>query len=186
MRPVGFVMDGEGRRVFALVPVAQLGSSAVRREISVGPSSDEERAVLSRLLTTPAACLETSTQVNPIRAAREAAGITQADLAFATGISQPMLSRQEQPFRRLQSGTVKRALDTIRRIQENRSRPVVSLDAVLAEYGSRVASSVTRKPRDPIERQLLREAGDPVARLERDENVREGGELRRPSKRIPR
>jgi transcriptional regulator with XRE-family HTH domain len=186
MQPVGFVTDGEGRRVFALVRVAQLSSSVVRRKISVGPTSDEEQAVLGRLLTTPAACLETSTQVNPIRAAREAARITQADLAFASGISQPMLSRQEQPFRRLQSSTVKRALDTIRRIQENRSRPVVSLDGVLAEYGSRVAISVTRKPRDPIERQLLREAGDPAVRMERDENVREGGERRRPPKRVHR
>lgn len=185
MRPVGYVTDGEGRRVFALVPVAQLRSTAPRRKVSLGPATDEELAVLSRLLTAPAACLETSALANPIRSAREAAGITQADLSFAMGISQPMLSRQEQPFRRLQSGTVRRALDTIRRIEENRNRPAVSLDAVLSEYGARVAASATRKPRDPIERRLLREAGDPVARLERDEIVREGGERRRPPKRTP-
>jgi transcriptional regulator with XRE-family HTH domain len=183
MRPVGFVTDGAGRRVFALVPVAQLGSPTVRRKLSVGSATDEELAVLSRLLTTPVACVETSTKANPIRTAREAAGITQADLAFAMGISQPMLSRQEQPFRRLQAGTVKRVLDTIRRVQENRNRPAVSFDEVLSEYGARVAASAARKPRDPIERRLLQEAGDPIAQLERNENVRTGGERRRPPKR---
>jgi len=186
MRPVGYVTDGEGRRVFALVPVAQLRSTAPRRKVPLGPATDEEQAVLSRLLTAPAACLETFAQANPIRSAREAVGITQADLSFAMGISQPMLSRQEQPFRRLQSGTVRRILDTIQRIQQNRSQPVISLDAVLSEYGARVAASVARKPRDPVERQLLREAGDPVVRLELDENIREGGERRRPPKRTPR
>jgi transcriptional regulator with XRE-family HTH domain len=186
MRPVGFVTDGAGRRVFALVPVAQLGSPAIRRKLSVGSATDEELVVLSRLLTTPVACVETSSQANPIRAARETAGITQADLAFAMGISQPMLSRQEQPFRRLQTGTVKRVLDTIRRIQENRNRPTVSFDEVLSEYGARVAASAVRKPRDPIERRLLQEAGDPVAQLEPAENLREGGERRRPPRRTPR
>ena len=180
MRPVGFVTDGEGRRVFALVPVAQLGSSAVCRKIPTGTPTVEEQVVLSRLLTTPVACLETSTPVNPIRAARETARITQADLAFAMGISQPMLSRQEQPFRRLQSGTVRRALDTIRRIQENRKRPAIALEAVLSGYGARLAESAARKPRDPVERRLLREAGDPLALRESDAYVRGGGVRRRP------
>jgi len=186
MRPVGFVTDEAGRRIFALVPVAQLGSAAIRRKLAVCSATNEELAVLGRLLTTPASCVETSEQANPIRTAREAAGITQADLAFAMGISQPMLSRQEQPFRRLRAGTVKRVLDTIRRVQENRNRPAVSFDEVLSEYGARVAASAARKPRDPIERRLLQEAGDPVAKLERAENVRSGGERRRSPKRTTR
>ncbi|MDP1831304.1 MAG: helix-turn-helix transcriptional regulator [Geothrix sp.] len=90
--------------------------------------------------------------MNPIRAAREAAGMTQADLAFAMEISQPMLSRQEQAFRQVRPLTVQRALVTIRRIQENRNRPSVSLDAVLSGYGTRLAASAARKPRDPVER----------------------------------
>ena len=182
MRPVGFVTDEAGRRVFALVPVAQLGSAAIRRKLAVSSATKEELSVLGRLLTTPASCVETSERANPIRAARESAGITQADLAFAMGISQPMLSRQEQPFRHLQAGTVKRVMDTIRRIQENRNRPAISFDEVLFEYGGRVAASAARKPRDPIERRLLQEAGDPIAQLERAENVRPGGERRRPPK----
>jgi transcriptional regulator with XRE-family HTH domain len=186
MRPVGFVTDGAGRRVFALVPVAQFGSAAVSWKLSVSSATDEELTVLGRLLTTPAACVEISVQANLVRTARQEAGITQADLAFAMGISQPMLSRQEQPFRRLKAGTVKRVLDTILRIQENRNRPAVSFDEVLFEYGARVATSAARKPRDPIERRLLQEAGDPVAQLERAENVRVGGERRRPPKRTPR
>jgi len=185
LRPVGFVTDGEGRRVLALVPVAQVDSAARRRKVPLGPATDQELAVLGRLLTTPVACLETASPMNSIRAAREAAGITQVDLAFAMGISQPMLSRQEQPFRRLQPKTVRRALDAIRRIQENRSRPAVSLEAALSEYGPRVAASAARKPRDPMERRLLREAADPVVRLERDENVREAGARRRPPRKAP-
>lgn len=186
MRPVGFVTDGGGRRVLALVPVAQVDSTAHRSKVRLVPATDQELAVLGRLLTTPVTCLETASPMNPIRAARETAGITQVDLAFAMGISQPMLSRQEQPFRRLQSRTVKRALEAIRRIQENRGRPAVSLEAALSEYGPRVAASAARKPRDPMERTLLREAGDPVVRLERDENVREAGVRRQPPKRAPR
>lgn len=147
------------------------------------PSTDEQKNALHRLLVSPMACLETSTPVNPIRAAREAAGITQADLAFAMRISQPMLSRQEQAFRQVRPLTVKRALGTIRRIQENRNRPSVSLDAVLSGYGTRLAASAARKPRDPVERRLLREAGDPVALRESDVHVREGGARRRPRKR---
>jgi transcriptional regulator with XRE-family HTH domain len=186
MRLVGFVTDATGRRIFALVPVAQLGSAAIRRKLAVSSVTNEELAVLGRLLTTPGSCVETLEQGNPVRAARELAGITQADLAFAMGISQPMLSRQEQPFRRLQAGTVKRALDTIRRIQENRNRPAISFNEVLSEYGARVAASATRKPRDPIERRLLQEAGDSVAQMERADNVRPGGVRRRPPKRTPR
>ena len=180
MRPVGYVTDGEGRRVFALVPVAQLEPAAMRRIAPIRSSTDEEKTALDRLLMSSMACLETSIEVNPIRAAREAAGITQADLAFGMGISQPMLSRQEQPFRRVRPGTVRRTLETIRRIQENRDRPPVSLDAVLSSYGTRLAASAAGKPRDSVERRLLREAGDPVALQEGDVNVREGGARRRP------
>ncbi len=180
MRPVGYITDAEGRRVFALVPVAQINPAARRRSAPINTPTDEEKAVLDRLLTRPVACLETSTQVNPIRGTREAAGITQADLAFAMGISQPMLSRQEQPFRGVHPATVKRALETIRRIEENRNRPAVALESVLSSYGARLAASAARKPRDPVERRLLREAGDPVALQESDNNVREGGARRRP------
>lgn len=110
MRPVGYITDAEGRRVFALVPVAQINPAARRRSAPINTPTDEEKAVLDRLLTRPVACLETSTQVNPIRGTREAAGITQADLAFAMGISQPMLSRQEQPFRGVHPGYSQKGL----------------------------------------------------------------------------
>jgi hypothetical protein len=74
-------------------------------------------------------------------------------------------------------------LESIRRIQENRNRPSVSLDAVLSAYGTRLVESAARKPRDPMERRRLREMGDPVALRESDANVREGGARRRPPKR---
>jgi transcriptional regulator with XRE-family HTH domain len=183
MRPVGYITDAEGRRVFALVPVAQLSPAARRRSAPISAPTVEERAVLDRLQTRPSACLEASTMPNPIRGARETAGITQADLAFAMGISQPMLSRQEQPFRGVRPATVKRALEAIRRIEENRNRPPVVLESVLSSYGTRLAASAARKPRDPVERRLLRESGDPVALQESDSNVREGGARRRPPKR---
>ena len=186
MRPVGYITDGAGRRVFALVPVAQVKAITARRAVPLRIPTDDEQAALEEFLTRPMACLETLIQVNPIRAAREAAGITQADLAFALRISQPMLSRQEQPFRSVRPGTVKRALEAIRRIQENRNRPRVSLEAVLVDYGTRLAASAARKPRDPIERRLLREMGDPVALRETKANVRAGGERRRPPRKKAR
>jgi len=180
MRSVGYIMDREGQRIFALVPVAQFTPAARRRLKPVAPATTNEVGALDRLLVNPAACLETALPVNPIRAAREAAGITQSDLAFTLRISQPMLSRQEQLFRQVRTSTVARALDAIRRIQENRARPAISLVGVLAGYGNRLAESAARKPRDPIERRLLREAGDPVALGEREDSVRKDGERRRP------
>jgi transcriptional regulator with XRE-family HTH domain len=180
MRPVGYITDGAGRRVLALVPVAQVGSVARQLNAPAGPSTAQEQAALDGLLVCPAACLETSLQANPIRTAREAAGVTQAALAFAMRVSQPMLSRQEQPFRRLRPATVQRALETLRRIQENRSRPAIALESVLDGYGERLAESAARKPRDPVERRLLREGGDPVALRESDANVRKDGARRRP------
>ncbi len=183
MRSVGYITDETGRPIFALVPVAQFPPATRRRLSPVAPSTHAESSALDRLLVSPALCLETALPVNPIRAAREAAGITQSDLAFALRISQPMLSRQEQPLRRVRSTTVTRALEAIRRIQENRSRPTISLEGVLAGYGNRLAESAARKPRDPIERRFLREAGDPVALQEREEAVRQDGERRRPPKR---
>lgn len=183
MRSVGYITDGKGRRIFALVPVAQFTPATRRRLKPVAPSTNAESGALDRLLVNPATCLETALPVNPIRAAREAAGITQSDLAFALRISQPMLSRQEQPLRRVRPGTVVRALDAIRRIQENRARPTISLEGVLAGYGNRLVESAARKPRDPIERRLLREAGDPVASREGEGSVRKDGERRRPPSR---
>jgi transcriptional regulator with XRE-family HTH domain len=183
MRTVGYITNGKGRRILALVPVTQLKSTATGRNELIGSPLDDEQAALDRLFTCPSACLETSIQVNPIRSAREAAGLTQADLAFAMRISQPMLSRQEQPFRRVRPATIKRALEAIRRIQENQNRPSVSLDTVLSSYGTRLEASAARKPRDPVERRLLREAGDSVALGESDANVRADGERRRPLRR---
>ncbi len=183
MRTVGYITDGEGQRILALVPVTQLKLTAPGRNEPIALPLNEEQAALDRLLTCPSACLETSTQMNPIRSAREAAGLTQAALAFALGISQPMLSRQEQPFRRVRPATIRRALEAIQRIQKNQARPEVSLDAVLSRYGTRLAASAARKPRDPVERRLLREAGDPVALRESEANVRAGGERRRPPRR---
>ena len=48
------------------VPVAQINPAARRRSAPINTPTDEEKAVLDRLLTRPVACLETSTQVNPI------------------------------------------------------------------------------------------------------------------------
>ena len=183
MRPVGYITDEQGRRIFALVPVAQLAPSERPSSRPVVPSTSEEVAALNRLLVSPVACLETALPVNPLRAAREAAGITQSDLALALRISQPMLSRQEQLFRRVRPSTVARTLNAIRRIQENRARPAIALEEVLAGYGSELAESAARKPRDPIERRLLREAGDPVAPREREDALRRDGERPRPPKR---
>jgi transcriptional regulator with XRE-family HTH domain len=183
MRSVGYITDDEGRRIFALVPVAQFTPAIRRRLKPVAPSTINEVGALDRLLANPASCLETALPVNTLRAAREAAGITQRDLAFALRISQPMLSRQEQPLRRVRPSTVARALDAIRRIQENRARPTISLEGVLSGYGNRIAESAARKPRDPIERRLLREAGDIVALREGEDSLRKDGERRRPPKR---
>lgn len=183
MQPVGYVTDEKGRRILALVPVAQVVPSGRRRREPGPPATRAEGVVLDRLRANPAACLETALPVNPIRAAREAAGITQSDLAQALRISQPMLSRQEQPLRRLRPRTVARTLEAIRRIQENRSRPVIALKEVLTGYGDQLAESAARKPRDPIERRMLREAGDPVALIEREDALRRDGERPRPPKR---
>ncbi|MFZ1374996.1 MAG: helix-turn-helix transcriptional regulator [Geothrix sp.] len=183
MRSVGYITDDEGRRIFALVPVAQFTPAIRRRLKPAAPSTINEVGALDRLLANPASCLETTLPVNPIRAAREAAGITQSDLAFALRISQPMLSRQEQPLRRVRPSTITRALEAIRRIQDNRTRPTISLEGVLSRYGNRLAASAARKSRDPIERRLLREAEDPVALKEREDSVRLDGERRRPPKR---
>jgi hypothetical protein len=122
MVPAGYITDGEGRRVFALVPAPRLWSDP---EDPPRSAAQVERAALEALLVQPGACLDLPGPVNPIRAARVAAGITQVDLAFALGISQPMLSRQERPFRRVRPATVARALDAIRRIQASRGRPTV-------------------------------------------------------------
>ena len=180
MNPVGYITDAEGRRVFALVPVAQVNGGRRLRGVPAQPATEREQEALATLLLNPQTCLETTLPPNPIRGAREAAGLSQADLAFALRISQPMLSRQEQPFRRLRPATVQRALEAIRRIQENRNRPPVSLDGVIAAYGTRLAASAARKPRDPVERKLLREVSDPVALREDEGMVRPGGERRRP------
>lgn len=183
MHSVGYITDEEGRPVFALVPVAQFTPAARRRLKPVAPSTNAESGALGRLMVSPATCLETALPVNPIRAAREAAGVTQSDLAFVLRISQPMLSRQEQPLRRVRPSTVSRTLEAIRRIQENRSRPAISLEGVISGYGNRLSESAARKSRDPIERSLLREAGDPVVLREHVGNVRKDGERRRPTKR---
>ena len=182
MRPVGYILDGEGRRVLALVPLAQAGTSGKAGSAPTALLAPREVGVLNQLLANPASCLETALRLNPLRAAREASGITQADLARVLGISQPMLSRQEQPLRRIRPGTLARTLKAIRRIQENRARPVVAVEQVLAGYGSRLAESAARKPRDPVERRLLREAGDPVALRERTDPIRLDGERPRPPK----
>lgn len=176
MRPVGFLNDGQGQRLLALVPVAQLPARAQRQ--AVEPTA-EEYAALAQLLAEPAGCLELPIPVNPIRAARLAAAITQADLARVLGISQPMLCRQEQAFRRVRPASVARALAAIRRITENRGRPVIDLEAVLAGYGDRLAVSAAHKPRDPVERRLLQKAGDPVVARDTEGRIRTGG--RRPT-----
>lgn len=152
---MGYLTDAQGRKQFALV--AMPGSA---------------NPVLSSDLA-----LELT---NPIRTARKAANVTQADLARALNISQPMLSRQEQPSRRVRPSTIKRALEAIARIQENRSKPTVSLDNILSGYGVRLAESATKKPRDPVERRLLRETGDAIALREREDQIRKGGSRRKP------
>ncbi len=180
MQPVGYITDGDGRRVFALVPIAQVAEGRRNKGGSLGPLAIPEHATLALLCTRPLECLEVGGPVNSIRAAREAAGLTQTDLAFALRISQAMLSRQEQPFRRVRPSTVQRTLETIRRIQVNQSRPQVSLDATLMSYGTRLATSAARKPRDPAERRLLRAMGDPVALQENETEIRTSGARRRP------
>ncbi len=97
------------------MPVAQFTPAARRRLKPVAPSTISEVGALARLLVNPAMCLETALLVNPIRAVREAAEITQSDLAFALRISQPMLSRQEQPLRERE--------DTVRKDGERRRPP---------------------------------------------------------------
>lgn len=180
MLPVGYVTDAEGRRVFGLVPVAQLGAAGAGEWTPLAQPTKGEQAALDLLCRCPGACLELGGQVNPIRTARVAAGLTQAELASAMRITQGMLSRQEKPFRSVRPATIQRVKDTIRRIDESRRRPVISLDQMLAAYGPLMGVSIARKPRDPVERRLLREAGDPVALREDDAFVREGGERRRP------
>lgn len=156
MKVIGYLTDEQGRKQFALVAMPG----------SVDP-------VLSSDLVLELA--------NPIRTARKAANITQANLARALNISQPMLSRQEQPSRRVRPSTIKRALEAIARIQGNRSKPTVALDKILSGYGVRLAESATRKPRDPVERRLLKEAGDTIALREREDQVRAVGVRRKPN-----
>ena len=182
MRPMGFVQDGKGRRIFALVPVAQTGTRVARRMAPARPSTEVEADTLTRLFQAPFACLEMADGANPLRVAREGAGLTQAELAFVLGISQPMLSRQEQPFRRLRPATIRRTLEALRRIQENRGRPELDLEALLVALGPRLAESAARKPRDPVERRLLQEAGDPVAAREKGGRARKDGARPRPSR----
>jgi len=118
--------------------------------------------------------------LNPIKAARLQAGITQEDLAAALGISQARVSRQENASRALRPSTVERALRAIKRIVTNRSRPAVDLDAVLQALGPAMEAGIALKPRDPTERRLLRELGDPVALREDEMRIRLNGERRRP------
>ena len=52
----------------------------------------------------------------------------------------------------------------------------VTVDELIAAWGPKILSMPSVKPRDPVERDLLRRLGDPGVARERDECVREAGE----------
>lgn len=55
-----------------------------------------------------------------------------------------------------------------------------TIDDLIAIYGPRIRALPSNKPRDPVERELLRELGDQVVLRETDALTREAGARRRP------
>lgn len=56
----------------------------------------------------------------------------------------------------------------------------LTIDDLIAAYGPTIRSMPSNKPRDPMERELLRQLGDPTVSREKDELTRPAGE--RPTK----
>lgn len=52
----------------------------------------------------------------------------------------------------------------------------VTVDELIAAFGPKIRSMPSTKPRDPVERDLLRRLGDPNVARERDEFIRVAGE----------
>jgi hypothetical protein len=55
-------------------------------------------------------------------------------------------------------------------------RVSVTVDELIAAFGPKILSMPSTKPRDPVERDLLRKLGDPNVDRERDGFVRVAGE----------
>lgn len=52
----------------------------------------------------------------------------------------------------------------------------VTVDELIAAFAPKISSMPSTKPRDPVERDLLRKLGDPSVDRERDAYVRVAGE----------
>ncbi|GLH68218.1 hypothetical protein GETHED_25820 [Geothrix edaphica] len=52
----------------------------------------------------------------------------------------------------------------------------LTIDDLIAAYGPTIRSMPSGKPRDPMERELLRQLGDPTIGREKDELTRHAGE----------
>jgi transcriptional regulator with XRE-family HTH domain len=160
IQPIGFLTDGQGRAIYAVIPIAQLPEA----QRPAGLKTNRGMAA------------------NLIRAARVAAGLTQEAVARAIGISQPMLSLQEQEGRQLRPATLERALTAIRELQADAARPM-GVGAILAAYTPVLEVAPNRKRRDPVERNLLKRIGDPGIAREDETRVKKAGERAKTPKR---
>jgi len=55
-------------------------------------------------------------------------------------------------------------------------KPGLTIDDLISIYGPMIRTLPSNKPRDPIERRLLQELGDPNVRRESDDLTRVAGE----------
>lgn len=157
IEPIAYLQDERGKVAYAVIPIRQLTRSIPACE--AGPA-----------LPAP----------NPIREARLAAGLTQVALAKAIGISQAMISVQEQPGRRLRPATVARALGAIRRLEAEAAGPI-AVDELLSAYAPLLSDRGKR--RDPVERALLLRLGDPAVQGEDPSLKKSAGERAKPPRR---
>jgi DNA-binding XRE family transcriptional regulator len=97
----GFLVSKGGQRVFALVPLESLPEA-----VDPSPDSGALRVALESLGGVELA-------PNPIRMARQAAGVSQTALAAAMGVSQPRLSLLERDTAFPSSAAARKALHAL-------------------------------------------------------------------------
>lgn len=124
---------------------------------------------------------------NPARSKRLKAGISQKELASAMGISQPMISKLERPGAVHSKAVASRWSAAIRAILETRRRwkekPPKTYDDLLEIQAPLLQLAAQRKPRSPVERDLLQKAGDEIASLESMKRIKAPGQRSTPPRR---
>lgn len=119
-------------------------------------------------------------QGNPTRSMRLDAGIGQKELASALGISQPMVSKLERTSTPLSKAMAAKVSAAVEAILESRRRwsekPPRTYDDLLEIQAPILQLAAGRKPRSPVERRLLLEAGDGNARFETENRAKAPGQ----------